>query len=306
VASVLGVPFSLYLANLWGWHTPFLFLAAVSFAVITLVIFFVPKMSGHLDYSGPRILPFDSIKHILATPNQQLALLFMFCLILGQFTIIPFLSPSFVANAGLREDQLPLIYLFGGLCSMVASPMTGRLADRFGKKQVFMVGVALSILPIYFITTMSIQPAWFVLSISCLFFIMMSGRMVPAMAMISSTATAKYRGSFMSVSSAVQQLSAALASYLAGVIVVKGADGRLMNYEVVGYIAIGFSFIAMWVARHVRQDESHLAPKVDMSPGSGAASGVGAIAEGDLSTQGLQEGKPRLVGLDSRAGEKPG
>lgn len=247
VASVMGVPFSLYLANKYSWHAPFIFLGLISFPVILLAMKYIPSMNAHVRKGGGHS-PWDSIAHILRTPNQQLALVFMFCLVLGQFSVIPFLSPSFVANAGLREDQLPLIYLFGGLCSMVASPTVGRLADRFGKKKVFSASVLLSMIPLWVITHLHQQPVWLVLVVSSSFFIVMSGRMVPAMAMISSTATPEYRGSFMSISSAVQQLSAAIASWVAGVIIVGGEGGQLLNFEIVGYIAIGFSVCALLTA----------------------------------------------------------
>lgn len=251
VASVLGVPFSLYLATEFSWHAPFAFLGVVSLPVIALAMKYVPSMNAHVRKGGAHGA-WESIGHILKTPNQQLALLFMFCLVLGQFSIIPFLSPSFVSNAGMREDQLPLLYLFGGLCSMVASPTVGRLADKYGKRQVFSFSVLLSLPPIWIITHLGPNPVWILLVISSLFFIVMSGRMVPAMAMVSSTATPEYRGSFMSVTSAVQQLSAALASWVAGMIVVSGEGGRLMNYEAVGYVAIAFSVLAFIAARLVR------------------------------------------------------
>lgn len=255
IASVFGVPFSLYLANLTSWHAPFMFLGVVSFIVIGLVVSFMQPMKKHLRSKSERHPPLAAITHIFKTKNQLFALLFMFCLILGQFSIIPLLSASYVSNAGLTEAQLPLTYMFGGLCTIVASPLVGRLADRFGKRKIFLIAVATSILPIYVITNLGQNPLWFVLFISSCFFVMMSGRMVPAMAMISATATPAYRGSFMSISSSVQQLSAALASYLSGVIVVQSTTGELLRYEYVGYIAIGFSCLAFLVAFKVHGEE---------------------------------------------------
>lgn len=78
--------------------------------------------------------------------------------------------------------------------------------------------------------------------------------MVPARAMISATATPEYRGSFMSIASAIQQFSAALASYIAGMIVVQGEMGRLIHFEQVGYFAAIFSVFAFlfsnWIQQH--------------------------------------------------------
>ena len=42
----------------------------------------------------------------------------------------------------------------------------------------------------------------------------------------------------MSVSSALQQVSGGLAATLAGTIVVKGSDGRLLHYDMLGYVVV--------------------------------------------------------------------
>lgn len=262
LASVLGVPFGLYLANLFGWHAPFVFLGL--FAIINLVglWLWVPSMKGHLNHSSPRHTPIQSLRHILRTPKQVVALSFIFFLVLGQFSIIPFLSQSFIANSGMLESQLPLIYLFGGICSMFASPLVGRLSDRFGKKIIFQISVWLSLLPILGITNLGVHPLWVLLAISSSFFIVMSGRMVPAMAMISATATPEYRGSFMSITSAVQQFSAALASYIAGMIVVQGEAGHLLHFDKAGYFAVIFSLLAFLFSNWLQQHEKPQATKV--------------------------------------------
>ncbi|MBX2986598.1 MAG: MFS transporter [Bdellovibrionaceae bacterium] len=255
VASVIGVPFSLYLANHFGWHAPFLFLGLMSLIALGLIMLFVPSMRGHLRADGFEHKPWQSLTHILRTPNQQLGLAFMFLLVFGQFAIIPFMSPSFVANTGLTEAQLPLIYLFGGLCSMVASPGVGRLSDQFGKKKVFSLCVTLSMFPMFFVTNLGVNPTWIVLLVSSSFFVAMSGRMVPAMAMVSATATPEFRGSFMSIISSIQQLAMASSSYIAGLIVLDGGGGRLINYEYVGYVAMVFSAFALLAVRRLHTGE---------------------------------------------------
>jgi len=255
LASVVGVPFGLFLANGIGWHAPFVFLGIIAIINLLGVWAWVPSMKEHMNKGIIRHTPIQSLKHILKTQKQVVALTFMFCLVLGQFSIIPFLSQSFVANAGLLENQLPLLYLFGGICSMFTSPLIGRLSDRYGKKLVFQTSILLSLIPIILITNLGTHPLWVLIMISSSFFIVMGGRMVPAMAMISATATPEYRGSFMSISSSVQQLSAALASYLAGVIVVKGDAGQLLHFNVAGYFAVVFSIFAFLFANWLEKKE---------------------------------------------------
>jgi len=249
LASVLGIPLGLELANLYGWHAPFFAVGGLSVVMLFVVVAALPSMKEHMSGNEKRFL-LDSFIHISNSPAQQLALWFMFALVLGQFTVIPYLSQSFVMNGGLPESQLSFIYLFGGMCSIVASPVVGRLADRFTKHMVFTISAMYSLILIFVITHLGEHPVWILIVVSSLFFIAMSGRMVPAMALISSTARPKHRGGFMSVVSAVQQFSAAIAAYIAGSIIVE-ENGHLIHFEMVGSIAIIFTLVAVILANRL-------------------------------------------------------
>lgn len=255
VASVLGVPFSLELANRFSWHAPFVFLGGLSFLVWLLISWLMHPMRGHLLSKEARRPKRDTFLRILRTPAQLWALFFMFAVVMGQFTVIPYLSQSYVANAGLPEGKLSYIYLFGGFCSMVAAPLAGWLADKTSKHTVFALSAVVSAVPIVLITNMGARPVWYLILISCFFFIVMSGRMVPAMAMVSSTASPQYRGSFMSVSSAVQNLSAALAAYTGGQIV-RFENGQFLNYAQVGFVAVAFSALALFASRRIPRGQA--------------------------------------------------
>ncbi|MCO5114162.1 MAG: MFS transporter [Bdellovibrionaceae bacterium] len=251
-ASIFGLPLGIYLANHRNWQTPFLVLGVLAIFIFALAFALIPKQNAHLQHKAPTRDNFQVFKMILSDHNQVLALILVFSLVLGQFTIIPFISPSFVLNAGLKEDQLPLIYLLGGFCSMFASPLMGRLADKYGKHAVFRVAVLMSLVSIYLITHLGPQPVLVILAISCFFFIVMSGRLVPSMALITATAPTEMRAGFLAIVSCVQQLSAATASWLAGMIIIESPTGSLEHFNYVGYIAILFSLLALFIIRKVQ------------------------------------------------------
>jgi predicted MFS family arabinose efflux permease len=213
---------------------------------------------------------------IIHNKNQRMALLLIFFLVLGQFSIIPFISMSFVFNAKLPESSLPLIYLFGGMCSIFAAPIVGRLSDVFSKTKVFSVSLLLSVVPIYLITNLGPSSTVVILLISCSFFIVMSGRMVPAMALITATSPTDKRAGFLSIVSAVQQLSAAFAAWVAGLVMsmsssqtallgeggshtikqitTEMSSNTLDTYHYVGYLAIVASLITFYFAQRVTPD----------------------------------------------------
>jgi multidrug resistance protein len=256
LASVFGVPFGLFLANNYNWHAPFMFLGVTACFFILVIALALPKMRDHLK--GPKTLQhfYDSLLHILKMPTQLWALLFMFCLVMGHFSIIPFLSASFVANGGLAEERLFYTYLIGGIISMIASPGFGWLSDKYGKVKIFYLGALSSIIPIYLITHLQPHPEWLILVLSSSFFLVMSGRMVPAMTLVSSSASPRYRASFMGISSSVQQLATATASGLASQIVVRSESGHLMQFSYVGYIAITFTLIAVYLINKIKVENN--------------------------------------------------
>ncbi|NUN05971.1 MAG: MFS transporter [Bdellovibrio sp.] len=255
MASILGVPFSLFLANAFSWHAPFLFLGIVSLLLCVVIWIYVPAMRVHLQEMQPKEPPHRVLTRILRNPNQRRALLFIAAVMFGHFAIIPFLSPSLVANAGMSEAQLPLMYMAGGLCTIFSSPFVGRLADRFGKHAVFFWGALITLLPYWIITHMGTTPLWAILVICAFFFVSSSGRMIPATALVSGTAAPQNRGSFMSIVSCVQQMAAALSSYLAGLIITTDGKGHLVNYNVVGYVAVLFTFVAIYLSRKINATE---------------------------------------------------
>ena len=56
VASILGVPFSLYLTNMFqdDWHIPFLLVGGVGILLVPLIIKYIPAMDGHIQDTEKR------------------------------------------------------------------------------------------------------------------------------------------------------------------------------------------------------------------------------------------------------------
>lgn len=253
VASVFGVPFGLFIASLSSWHAPFFFLAVLAVGILWLIYRYVPSITAHLLQQGERRPnPQQVIRRVTGNANQMRAISLTVLMMLGQFMIIPFLSPFMVSNVGFSELELTYIYMAGGFFTVFTSPWVGRLTDKYGKVRVFSVFMTLNVIPIGILTHLGVTPVFLALFVSTVFFITSNGRMVPAAALITGTAKPENRGSFLSFNAAVQQLSAGLASFLAGMVLVEGADGRLMNFEWVGYLAILLSLLCIPLIRKIQ------------------------------------------------------
>ena len=250
IASVLGVPFGLRIANQFGWNTPFLLLAFLALPVQFFIFKFVPNLSTHTQ-AGKQVQVLQVIKNITSSPNQRKAITLMMVVMFGHFSIIPFLSPYMVSNVGFTEGQLEQIYFFGGLSTIIASPLIGKLADRIGKLKVFTIFVSISIIPVLFITNMPRVDIWITLIATSVFFAVSSGRFIPAQAMVTATVEPQNRGSFMSIVSSMQQLSAGLAAYIAGLVVIKQTNGEMLHYNWVGLMSIAAAVITLFLVRRI-------------------------------------------------------
>jgi predicted MFS family arabinose efflux permease len=251
VASIFGVPLGLVLASDFNWHVPFYAIAGISVPILIAVGRFVPPLRGHLEHSRDEH-PAARMLAVLMEPNHQMAFLFMAVLTCAGFTIFPTLATYMVYNVGLTEKQLPFIYLAGGLCTLFSMNWVGRWADRAGKLRVFTLMSLSASVPVIALTNLPRVPLIVALATSTLLMICMSGRFVPAMAMMTATVESRYRGGFMSVNSSVQQFSCGLAAWISGWIIGQGPNQEITHYPIAGLVSLACVLACIWLARFLR------------------------------------------------------
>ena len=251
MASVAGVPIALVLADIGGWRAPFAVLAAGALVLLALTLRTLPPLAGHLHgRTAGHFLA--STRAVFAEPNHRRAFLVVAFLMLAGFSVIPYSAPYFVKNVGLKESEISVLWFFGGLTTMFTSRWIGRQIDLRGKQRVFRVVALLSCAPILITTHLPPVPLSVAVLASVLFMTIVSGRFVPVMAMVNAAAQPRLRGSFLSVSGAVQQASAGCASFVGGLIIGYGPAGELTRYGWVGWFAVAMTLAAVAVARRVR------------------------------------------------------
>jgi predicted MFS family arabinose efflux permease len=254
-ASVVGVPISIYLAAEFSWRMPFLSLGVLAGVMCIAIFFLVPPLRSHLDGGMVQRNPIKVMKNIFSDGNQRLALLFTIILMLGHFTIIPFIAPYMQLNIGFTDHQVSYIYLAGGLLTVFFLPFFGRLADRHGHARIFTYASLFALVSILAITNLPPVSIIVALCATSSFFVVASGRSVPATTMVTSVVRPESRGSFMSVRASINEAGLALSSFIAGLIITENADGSLGNYHYVGFIAIVMSLIAIAIAWKLRAVE---------------------------------------------------
>ena len=252
ISSVIGVPTGLYIAQAFDWHATFYFICIIGVVFWALSFFMLPNVkvrSEPISFKSNLL----NFKKIVFQWDYLQSFLLTSVLGFGIFGIIPFISPYMVRNVGLREDQLPLIYLIGGMCTIISARYIGKLCDRIGSYQVFKVVALIAIVPIFALTHLPAVPVWVALLVTTVFTMMGSGRFIPAMTIVSAVVKPKERGTFMSLENAARQLSSGAASQIAGFIIGSTAAGALTNYNIVGYIAILTTLVAIYIAFRIQK-----------------------------------------------------
>ncbi len=255
LASIAGIPLSLALVNWFEWHAPFFLLAGLSAVLLPVIAKVLPHVSSHRHEGSA----WQQMREILSHPVHQRGFTLGATLIFAGACIVPFMAPSLVKNVGLSDGQLPWVYFVGGTCTFFTMPLLGRLSDRHDKFVVLLVVTVPAVAAMLTMTHLGPSPLPWALAVSALFFVGMSSRFPPTMAMITNAVEGRYRGGFMSVMSAIQQAAGGLGNVVAGFIVTAGPDGRLQHFDRAGWVSCGAFGLTVLLAARLRSIAPHAA-----------------------------------------------
>jgi predicted MFS family arabinose efflux permease len=248
IATVAGVPIGLFLAAHWNWHAPFISLAVVCGLLTIGAWQTLPALRSHLSqpHDGRVRSAWSGFRDVLSEASHWRAFGFSVLLMFAGFVIIPYITIYMTSNGGMTIQQVPLVYLTGGIATLVTARLVGRLTDSLGKVRMFRIMALATTVPMLLITQVAPWGLWVVLPISTLFFIGMSGRMIPGMAILTSACEPRVRGTFMALNGSVQALAMGVAAYVGGLIITRDPQGQLLNYGFNAGVGIAASLIAVW------------------------------------------------------------
>ncbi len=255
VAVVAGVPSGLYLSAHFSWHAPFIAIATLVGILAMGALLTLPPLRGHLNM-GRKSSAWRNIQQVLMDPNHLKAFVFSALMMFAGFTVIPFITIYLEANVGWRTEQLPIIYLCGGVASMAGARFIGRLTDSQGKVKVFRWMAVLVIFPLVATTLTQGLPMWAVVIVSTTMFTCMSGRMIPGMAIVTSAANPVLRGTFMALNSSVQAAAMGTAAFVGGYVISRDAQNMVQHYWVSALIGACASVAALVMAGKLKLYQS--------------------------------------------------
>jgi predicted MFS family arabinose efflux permease len=275
VASVLGLPAGLFLAEAFNsYGVPFLAVAVAGVVVWVVAWVRLPSVAKHLAHRREHSALAGFVA-VVKRPNHLRSFAFMFTLVLGTFTIIPFLAPHMQINCGRSPQDIPWIYAVAGVCTLVGMNVVGWLTDRVGKRPVFLVSAVATMVMTVVITNLPPVGFWGAAIACSLFMVVASGRVVPAQGMMLATADPKTRGAFTTLNAAVSHLATGVGPLISGAVLRTetvtddlGVEHitRLDHYDWAGFVAVGFAAAALGLSFLLKQPAKAHTPAAVPTP----------------------------------------
>ena len=250
-SQVLGIPISLYLANHFGWQSPFFMIVVLAILVWTLAVFKLEPVTKHLETPSDQSA-FHHLLHTIKLKNYRIGFLATAFLSLGGFMMMPWGSAFAINNLHVTQEQLPLLFMIGGVSTLLIMPLIGKYSDKINKFKLFTFASVWLILVVFFYTQLGPSPFLLVVFFNVTMMIGIMGRMVPSMALVSALPEMKDRGAFMSINSSLQQVAGGIAAALGGMVVVqKNKYSPLEHYDTLGFLMIGLTLICIFLIYRV-------------------------------------------------------
>ncbi len=243
-SQILGLPIGLYLANAFGWHSPFWMIVGFSIIVGIAIVAYMQPITEHLKVQNDRN-PFEHLWKTLSKPDYLRAFLATILLATGGFMLMPFGSAFSINNLKIDIKDLPMLYLVTGIFTITFGPLSGKLSDKLGKYKVFFIGSIITVIMVLIYTNLGPTPLWLVVIVNVLMFAGITARMISASSLMTAVPQMQDRGAFMSINSSIQQISGGAAAALAGVIVSEGSDGTMQNYPFLGIVVVASMIITI-------------------------------------------------------------
>jgi predicted MFS family arabinose efflux permease len=195
--------------------------------------------------------------------NHQRAFVMSALLMFTGFTVIPYITIFMQANVGLTPTQIPLIYLVGGVATLFSARWIGRTSDRWGTYKTFSLLAVSCTVPMLVLTLLPAVPLVVALCVTTLFFVFVSGRMIPGMAILTSVGNPALRGTFMTLNASVQSAAMGLAALVGGYVISRDSQGLVQNYWLAACLGAIASIGSVIVAKSVVQngEKSSIKPR---------------------------------------------
>jgi predicted MFS family arabinose efflux permease len=237
-SQVLGIPISLYIANHWGWQSPFIMIVGLSGLIWLITLLKLHPVTKHLHLKNDKTAVLH-LWHTIKQPHYRTGFLMTALLSLGGFMMMPWGSAFAVNNLHVSYGQLPILFMTSGIAALIIMPLVGKLSDKIDKVKLFTIAAIWMMVIVVIYTNLGPVAFPIVMMMNILMMIGIMSRIVPAMALVTALPKMQDRGAFMSINSSLQQIAGGIAAGVGGLIVVqKTKTSPLQHYNTLGYVIV--------------------------------------------------------------------
>jgi predicted MFS family arabinose efflux permease len=203
VAFVIGVPAGALAAARLGWHWVFGCLSAAAFVMFLITIAGLPHDTRYAEHKArrtvfaPHFFKADRLAGIVAA----------FLTSGGIVGFLTYVGAWLRTSYGMGIEKIGLLFMVSGLAAVVASPLSGWLADHTGKRNVIIWSNIVLALLFVVVAGLSLGVG-LVLGIAALS-IAASARQAPLHALTTEIVGAEVRGEYIAVRNAASQVGIA-------------------------------------------------------------------------------------------------
>lgn len=247
LAGIAVVPLALGLSQWLSWRWAFLAIGGAGLLLTLLVAMLFPLLGEHRATRRGRM-------RFRAEPLWLWAMLVVGVQAGAHSLLIPHFASYFRFNLGVAREMIPLLFLLGGLASMAAMQLSGRLIDR-GHTLVAVVG---SNLLLMFATLIGFVWGAMLLPLMLVFPLFMaasSARFSAAQTITAGIPAPEQRAGFMGWQNTLAGLASGAASLAGGYWLSSTPDGALVGYSSLALLSLlgvaialfGTIMIVLWL-----------------------------------------------------------
>ncbi|MEY4631363.1 MAG: major facilitator family protein MmrA [Pseudomonadota bacterium] len=257
IASILGVPAGLELAAAGSWRTPFFAVGCLgAFVTAAIRLLLRPeRMPSTTPAKAARLVSgsrqnLQALQHLLRQASTHMSMALGASVMFSGFIVIPNIAAFVQKNLGFPRAHMGLLYLCGGIASLLSMQIAGRLTDRYGATRISAAG---TILILFTLTTGFYRHAdWFNPVLIAVFF--MAGTSIRAISyntISSQVPSQDNRGAFMSLQSTTQHFASATGSFVSSLLLTSDSEGKLTGMPLVAMISMAVSLLVPVLTWHL-------------------------------------------------------
>lgn len=125
VSNVIGVPAGTAIGNLWGWRATFWVMCGLGVVATLAMLALLPRKTGS---SSPSASLAREVR-VLARQQVWTSLILMLMLMIGQFGLFTYITPTLLEVSHLDENLIPWVLLLNGVGATIGVFLGGKLSD---------------------------------------------------------------------------------------------------------------------------------------------------------------------------------